>query len=298
MFFSAFNPFLFGNYNGVDINNRGIELALSGDLIKRTNFSFSGSLIFSSASNKVTEIPGAVDQIYLEGFFSNGLYSVLRTGENYGAVLGNTFRRINSQFLIDLDGSYVVNPFPQIIADPTPDFSSHGIFELRYKSFRLSTAMTFVSGGEFVSHSASAMLARGVTTDTQKDRELPIIKSGVQLNLNGDFVPIDYQVFPFEAYFNAGIAGNEGAIFDGSYFKLRELAFSWDVPQRMLLSTPLSSITLTAYGRNLLTHAPGFPEGINFDPEYSSTGSSNIRGLDFITGPATRTIGLKISIEM
>ncbi|RYZ80054.1 MAG: hypothetical protein EOP04_26610 [Proteobacteria bacterium] len=84
----------------------------------------------------------------------------------------------------------------------------------------------------------------------------------------------------------------EGYVYDATYLKLREATLTYAFPASLLGRTKfISGLSLSLYGRNLLTYAPNFPD---LDPEQNLTGVSNARGLEFGIQPIARTAGLSL----
>jgi hypothetical protein len=140
------------------------------------------------------------------------------------------------------------------------------------------------------------MLARGLTTDTDFDRFLPLILPGVKEDADGNIVPNDIQGYAGDYFFAAYFGADEGSIFDGTVIRLREVSLSYDLPKKWLDNTPFGSISLRAVGENLFFNAPNFPVGVNFDPEVLSLGVGNGRGFDLLTGPTAKKYGVSLNV--
>jgi hypothetical protein len=86
----------------------------------------------------------------------------------------------------------------------------------------------------------------------------------------------------------------EGAVFDATFVKLRELKFGYTVPDRLLGRLPLRDINLSVVGRNLAlwTDVP------HIDPETSSvSGGTVIPGAESVAIPSTRSMGFNLSFR-
>ena len=117
----------------------------------------------------------------------------------------------------------------------------------------------------------------GVTVDTQIGNFGAIATLG---ELNGDVAnqlsPLDANRIPFLIRLmvtgNNGVFGNyfdpdENITFDNTYFKIREVALSYELPKSKFPKSPFDHIDFTISGRNMFFYAPGFPSGFNFIPE-------------------------------
>jgi hypothetical protein len=136
------------------------------------------------------------------------------------------------------------------------------------------------------------MLARGLTSDSDFDRFLPLILPGEDAEGNANTVQGYVGDYGFAAFFGA----DEGTIFDGTVVRLREVSLAYSLPASLLEKTPFGSISLRLAGENLWYNAPNFPPGVNFDPEVLSLGVGNGRGFDYLTGPTAKKIGATLSL--
>ena len=104
-----------------------------------------------------------------------------------------------------------------------------------------------------------------------------------------------------ESWYRTGIGGGFGdnqaynfAINDATWTRFKELSISyainWPGFQR---TTHLSSIVLTATGRNLIL----WTDMVGVDPEINQYGVSNGYGLDYFTNPSTRSFLFSIAIN-
>ena len=137
----------------------------------------------------------------------------------------------------------------------------------------------------------AALLARGNTIDTDVDRFIPVILPGVK----EDGTPNDIQVYMGDEFFQAYFGANEGAIFDGTNIRLREVSLAYVLPDNIIKKTPFGRIGITLSGENLWYNAPNTPVGVNFDPEVLSLGVGNARGFDLRTGPTAKKYGVTLN---
>ena len=196
--------------------------------------------------------------------------------------------------IVDNNGYYLSNPELGQIGDPNPDYKMTGISTLSYKSFSFRMQWEFTKGGDMYSGTVSALLARGVTKDTDFDRAVPTYwKDAVKQ----DGTPNDIQQSANNLYFSSlGFYNNELAIYDATVLRLRELSLSYSLPKKMLDKTPFGNVSLVLSGQNLWYNAPNFPEYTNFDPETTSTGVGNGRGFEYLTGPSSKRFGGSIRV--
>jgi len=295
--------------NAAEINNRGLELGawiapFKGDIQYRLGVNF------TTNKTLVLGIADGVDQVAVAGFTNLGNFAIepiniadLPDGQTaddfplaterdgqllfpFAVIQGSTFERVDGA-----QGFYVENEDTNPIGDPTPNYTISYLNTLSWKGLSLFVNINYVDGGDIYSGTARTLLARGNTIDTDFDRFLPFILDGV----NADGSPNQTQIYAGDAFFEGFFGPAEGAIFDGTTLRLREVSLGYTFPKTILEKTPFGSMSLNVSGENLWFRAFNFPEGINFDPEVLSTGVGNGRGIDFLTGPTAERFGVSFN---
>jgi len=100
-----------------------------------------------------------------------------------------------------------------------------------------------------------------------------------------------------DAFFSGYGAADEGAIFDATNIRIREISLSYILPKSLYKSAGIGDISLKVYGNNIWYKAVNFPEGLNFDPEVLSLGVGNGRGFDLLTGPTAKRFGAALNVK-
>lgn len=275
--------------NAASITNRGVELGLNltpitGDL------TWDLTLNYTTNEGIVDEIYPGVEQIVIAGFSNLGNFAI--PGEPYGAMRGSAFARgPNGGILVNNVGSYVVDPDPQIIGNPQPNYTLNWINDISYKGLSLGWQWDYTDGGDIYSVTTATMLARGNTVDTDVDRFLPLILPGEL----ADGSPNNIQTYIGDAFFDGYFGADEGSVFDATVIRLRQVSLAYVFPEKVLTKTPFGRIGITLSGENLWYDAVNFPEGVNFDPEVLSLGVGNGRGFDYFTGPTAKKYGITLN---
>lgn len=124
-----------------------------------------------------------------------------------------------------------------------------------------------------------------------------------EIDFNSEVSPNDVAVQPggigyvgyFYTYYGNGFNRDniEAATYDATYFKLRELSFSYDFPKRLISKAGIASLRLSLVGRNLLL----FSDVPTIDPEtYSIRNGLFVNGYESTQIPSTRTFGFSVNI--
>ncbi|WP_299313988.1 SusC/RagA family TonB-linked outer membrane protein [uncultured Aquimarina sp.] len=297
-------------FNAGQIDGEGIEIALGLTPVKTDSFSWNIQNNFTAAETEVVEIPE--ERILTSGFGGLGNYAI--EGLPLGVIVGTYYiRDDNGNILVDAtntttQGRYLTsNDVPvednlAVIGDPNPDWRMTTINTFSYKGLSLSAQLEYTHGGDILSNTASNLLTRGVTRDTE-DRESTTILPGVVgnpttglpvLDANGQPIQNTVQIGANDIYFQNVFRANEGQVFDGSTLRLRDVTLAYKLSEEMLAKTPFGSISFAISGQNIWYKAYNFPEYLNFDPEVLSTGVGNGQGLDFQTAPTSKRYSFSI----
>ena len=275
--------------NAAEINNKGIEARLTGTIIQKNDWNLSLTGNFTKNVSTVNKIAEGIDQV---SFGGRGNYAI--PGEPYGVLQGNPILRdANGNAIITGSGLTQRDPNQAIIGNPAPNFNTTLITELSYKWLSLRVQFDYQDGGDMISATSYTLLGRGIAQDTDFDRFVPIIAKGVQ----ADGTPNTVQITSTNHYWaNGGVFNSELQVFDATHARLREISLSAAFPSSWLAKTPFGSASLTLSGQNLWHKAFNFPNGMNFDPEVSSTGVGNGRGYELMSGPSAKKYGATLNL--
>lgn len=316
-------------FNAGEIRNYGVELAASITPIKR-NFEWTVDFNWARNNSEVVSLIDGVDRFLLRQWFSLGVYA--EVGQPYGVIRGNApLRDENGNILVQPNGRIRVDRDAEL-GNVTPDWIGGIRNGFRYKGFRLSVLFDFRKGGDLYSGTMVRATNFGITEESLYGRDDYYFSSiilgennnerrGVGLFGNsydnsdrprgaiyedsfvgvvdpetGEFVagdPNANYISPMNFFFDAG-SNQERFTYDGSFIKLRELVFSYDLPNSLMDRLPLQSARLSLVGRNLAILFQNTPEGI--DPE-SSTTSGNGQGIEYAAFPPAASYGVNLQLS-
>ncbi|SDJ13863.1 SusC/RagA family TonB-linked outer membrane protein [Flavobacterium noncentrifugens] len=288
------NGYVVQAQNVSEISNKGIELGVSLGIIvpKEDGFGWNLSGTFTKNKNIVGTLGLGVDKIAIAGFTNRGNFAI--PGRPYGVIMGSSILRdANGNFIVGSDGNYVVNSELTEIGDPNADWKSTVINEISYKNITFGFQFEYQKGGDIYSNTANALLSRGVTEDTNFDRNATFVLPGVSANGNVNTVQISSTQYGFN---NSGFFIDEQSVYDATNLRLREISLSYSLPKRMLEKTPFGKISIAVTGQNMWYKAFNFPKHLNFDPEVMSLGVGNGQGFDYLTGPSAKRYGFNINL--
>ncbi len=288
-----------------ELQTKGIEIDYNIDIVRPNDsdsFKWNISGNFYADENEVTDLDDNIDQIALTQSVTGEAANYAVEGRPYGVILGSTVQLDNNgNRLVDNGGNYVIDNTLREIGDPNPDWTTNLNSTISYKGFSFYMDWQYRHGGDIYSVTTASLIGRGVVDrDDPINREALYVLPGVRQIPNTDgtttTIPNDIQITAANLSFtNYGIqAANSFRIFDGSTFRLNELAIGYKLPSKFLNNTPFGSLSIRASGFNLWYKAYNFPNDVRFDTNSLSTGVGNGLGIDFITGPSTRRYGLSI----
>jgi len=288
--------------NSGEIENKGIELSLSGTVIKTGDFNWDLQANWFKNVNRVKSLYEGVENILLNSQWD--ISTNLVVGQPYGMLRGSDFVYTNGKKTVDEDGMYLEGDDPiALLGSTLPDWNAGITTTLKYKGISLSGLVDISQGGKLYSVDMQYGLATGIFAETAglNDKGKPkrdpvedgggILNEGVYENGSpnttyvwaGDWYgAFQYDYLPTAAY-----------IYDASYVKLREVALSYSLPSKLLANSPVSRVSISIVGRNLWIIHKNMPY---YDPE-ASLSAGNIQGIADGAYPSTRTLGLNISVS-
>ena len=278
------------------LDNKGIELLLTGKPVKAEKFSWSISFNIAFNKNKVLALippdnnPTPVSNDAAPRFGpSVSIQNIV--GLPYAQIVGSQYKRDSAgQIVYDdagLPSQKDVFPVPlgSAIYKTTGGFSN----EFNYENFTLSFLLDFKYGAKIYSGSNFMYYYFGHHIKTLEGRETGYIGRGVTEHGQPNTKSV-----PSEDYFKQlpDIIAEE-FVYDASFIKFRSLSIGYSVSQSLLKKTVIKAFSFSVVARNIATLMKHTP---NIDPE-SNYNNTNAQGLELSSYPAVRSIGFNINIK-
>ena len=290
--------------NAGSIENKGMEMDISYEIMKKKDWLVSVDWNWTRNRNKVLDLNGAAS-ILLGGL--NGVSSRAVEGYPLGALWGIGFQK-------DTKGAYILNTngFPiseveqKVLGDPNPEWRSGLGFNVEYKNFKLYALFEHSQGGDMVDATEAVLLDYGVSKTTGKETTATAnlktasgatILSGTTFrgnigNFGGGNVALD------QSWYNGlgGFFGNvlEPFITDATWTRLREVTLSYRITRKHLPKfTGLSSVNIELSGRNLWLNS----KLKTIDPDSNVEGSGSGRGIVYFNNPGSRSYLFSIKLN-
>jgi len=280
--------------------NKGIELTLNGTPIKRGDFSWEASFNFTLVNNKLLNIDGVATTIQNSGEgqyrptvgpYANGagVYGVV--GLPLAQIMAYDYKYdANGNIIVGIDGIPIRGAFTPM-GSGLPKYYGGLNNSFSYKSFNLSFLIDYRFGSKVLSATDFLSNYYGLNKKTLVGRETGIVVKGVKEN----GTPNDKVVSAQDYY--PGLVKNVSTttVYDGSFIKLRQITFGYNLSANLLKNTPLAGVNISFAARNLLTlmrHTK------NFDPEDAFSPLAGNAGLEGAGLPQTRNYGLSLNIKL
>ncbi|QOD61819.1 SusC/RagA family TonB-linked outer membrane protein [Polaribacter haliotis] len=275
------------------IDNKGLEIALSTINVDKEDFRWTSDFAFSLNRNKVVSIlgedndgDGVEDDLINSGYFIGKTLGTVYWYENQGIyqqsdVDNGTIldgMRPGDYILedVDSDGRITSDKDRQFLGDTNPNFRWSLTNTLKYKKFSLLTYFYSIWGGNghFLSNSDTPYFD---FTAGRRDLNHPVYDYWTPTNTNA--------YYPRPGYRNTA-RYRASKYVDRSFIKLQKVALSYDMSE-IVKPIGLQGLRLTLSGDNLFTYAPHWK---GLDPETN-------QGNTWTSRPSLRTYLLTCSFN-
>ncbi|MCF6403014.1 hypothetical protein L3C95_09030 [Chitinophaga filiformis] len=281
--------------NMADLRNEGIEVSLSANNYgSRRDVGLSGTLSFFAYNTTVTRVNQGDNFTPIAGF--SNVHKALVQGQPLGVIVGSTYLKdASGNVVIGEDGFPLVNPTPQVIGNPIPDFVVKFNNNVSWKKFTLQADWEWKKGGETWNGTQAALdyYGRSAITSTQRGVTNYIFQ-GVQQNGHVNDIPVSFydpaQPVEKNRWTRYGLSGVAAAYVQKTdYLRLNNVNLSY----RFNLHHNKQLLTLSTYVSNILlwsAYKGADPDQLLFD-------QPNTTGLDFFNLPAVKTYGFNVSLQ-
>jgi TonB-linked SusC/RagA family outer membrane protein len=270
------------------LRNRGIELELTTNNIRKKDFKWSTSANFSHNKNKVLELgdeayilnQGERTELYLNevgspfvqyfGYRTDGVWlSQADIAAAQAAGLTSTLSNVfvaGGLKLVDINGDNKLDANDrEVIGNPYPDFIWGITNNFTWKAFDLSFMFQGSQGGQLINGDPNYNESKRYNKNYNRDRWLSPMFPG-DGNTPYSTVGFNWMLTDY-------------VVEDASYVCLRELIIGYTLPSKIAKSLHLSSLRAYFSGQNLYFQTPGSYRGINTEARFTS-GPYNTPAID------------------
>jgi TonB-linked SusC/RagA family outer membrane protein len=293
------------------LENKGIEAALNFTPIRNKDWEWNVGVTFAKNWSKVKELWDGLDEYTVPtgGYTSyRGVSYVLKVGEPIGIF------KLPATAIVEDEGSpyygyRIVNTNGYLTASTTdydymgssqPDFVMGFTTSLKYKGFTLAATGNWQKGGLMYSGTSYITHFNGNSTQTvYNERDAFIYPHSVK-QVSGQYVENNIPVYTYNMYAAQGNYSynpetRKEFIVSRTYFKLRELALTYDFPKSIARKLSMQNLSVGLVGHNLFLFTP---KGQNYiDPESSNYGNDIDSEFGETIGTvSTRSYGVNLKV--
>lgn len=274
--------------NAGNIENSGIEIALTATPVRTKNFTWDTQLNWSKNNNKVVSLTEDTKEQLLSDASVTFLNIVAHEGGSFGDIYGTGYQRDEKgNIIVDDKGQPMGTSDKVLLGNNQPDWLAGWSNTLTYKNWTLSFLVDMRKGGDVYMGSIKAGNTNGTLKESLYGRD-GIVFPGV----TEDGV-VNTKEIRGDQYWAALGGITEAWMYDATNIRLRELSIGYSFPKSILRKTPFTALRLSFVGRNLWmikSHTKGF------DPEAGYT-SGNAQGIEFGSMPTMRSLGFNLGVS-
>jgi hypothetical protein len=187
----------------------------------------------------------------------------------------------------------VIDPTTQILGRSVAPYTMGLTNEFRYKSFSFSFLLDGKFGNKIFSIFELYATRMGKLKSTLPGRDGGLHLQGVDQSGGIYDTTITQTGGVLRNYYDNLKTYSDHFVHDGSFIKLRQVIFSYNIPVNRLKFVRLQTASISFVARNLLIL---YRDTKNFDPEQSFT-NSDAQGFESIGLPRTRSYGLNLAVK-
>jgi len=279
--------------NSGQSENKGVEMLLT--LVPVESDKFTWEFTTNAAYNKtevlslLTETPG--ERITVGTHVFNGELRQI-VGMEMGQVAGFGYKRDEQgRRIFGANGIPLRTPNLINFGSALPNWVGGFNNSFNYKGVMLSFLIDFKLGNTMLSGTNFNATRHGLHKMTLEGREGGVVGEGV--NEAGETNTV---VAPVQSYWEVvrSQALVEPVIYDGGYWKLRQITLGYDFTKHLPENQPFKSVKLNFVANNVFMIKKWVD---NIDPESFGYSSDNLVGMESTGLPSTRGLGFNLNVK-
>lgn len=281
------------------LSGSGVELSLSGSLVKVGDFKWDLGVNYSHFETIVDEIYEGLDEVSIASTGQYGFYAVV--GMPFPQLKANVYQR-------DPQGRIIVDPssgYPLTETDlaplgkTTPDFIVGMTSSIKYKGFSVAATLDYRGGHVYYEQGSDAMEFTGRSqasvSSNRQDFVIPNSVIEVSDGVYEENTNIMISGGKMDYWQNVYNEVKSNYVKDASAVKIRELSVKYALPQKYMANTPISKLSVGFIAINPFTWLP--EENRFSDPEFNNTNSNVIGVGGYFQSPPVKSYGVTVNVE-
>jgi hypothetical protein len=273
------------------INNKGIELLLTGRPIKANHFTWDVTYTYSYNKNTVKELAAGQNSFFLGTSVNNYVSIYAEVGKSYGQIQAYPLKKdAQGRTVYAANGNEEQGDPVDVGTGVAP--SAMGITNsFNFHRFNFSFLIDGKYGNKIYSGTNLYGDRFGLLKSTLPGRDSGLPLSGV--DDNGQPFNYTVPVSDIATFYDNRKNISSFFVYDGTFIKLRQVILGYDIPTKSIGPIKIQSLNLSFVARNLLILYKKAP---NIDPESTFT-AGNEQGLEMFGVPRTRSYGLNLMVK-
>jgi outer membrane receptor protein involved in Fe transport len=273
--------------------NRGIEMLIGITPVESSNFTwdftFNGNYNKTKVLSLLTDKEG--ERITVGTHVFNGELRQI-VGEEMGQIAGFGYKRdVNGNKIFGTNGLPLRTTALVNFGSALPDWVGGFNNAFNYKGITLSFLIDFKLGNMMLSGTNFNLVRHGLHKMTLQGRQGGVVGDGVNESGTKNTVAAPVQAY-WEVVRSQALV--EPVIYDGGYWKLRQITLGYDFTKFMRSNWPVKGIRLNFVANNVLILKKWVD---NIDPETFGYSSDNLIGMESTGLPSTRGLGFNLNIK-
>lgn len=284
--------------NAANTSNKGLELDLSGTVIKTGNINWKIGVNWTHQSSNVESIVSGVNALPI----GNAAWAVV--GHSYPELEGYDWTRdpANGKVIVDPNTGLPTRASKlSILGQSVPSDLIGFSTTFKYKSFSFQMTADYRGGYVIYNSNLGTTLDHSGTSITSAiaGRQRFVFPNSEYL-VNGAYVPntnVEVQDGNFNFWPTLYQSIDANYVTSAAAWKLREVALSYSLPKQLISDIKfVKAVTITVSGRNLLMFVPSTNKFT--DPEFSNDTGNGVGTTSLNQLPPTRIFSTTLSVTL
>jgi hypothetical protein len=280
--------------NSGSSRNNGVEALLTLVPVKTKDFQWevnlNGSYNITKVLSLATDKEG--ERITVGTHVFNGELRQI-VGQEMGQIYGFGFRRdAKGQMVLGANGIPLRTTDLISFGSALPKWVGGINNSFNYKGFSISALIDFKLGNTMLSGTNFNAVRHGLHKMTLEGRSTNGI-TAVGVNINGETNTVKANVQDYWSVVRSQ-ALIEPVIFNGGYWKLRQITAGYDISKFIPKNTPIQGAKISFVANNVLMLKKWVD---NIDPESFGYSSDNLVGMESAGLPTTRSLGFNLNVK-
>lgn len=303
---STATAFSYATVNAGEIENKGIEIALSGTPIQTQDFTWQIGINWSKNQNKVVSLNQGRENLQLANFQAGASLNAT-IGQPYGTIRGTDYvYDAKGNKVIGDDGLYLQDE-DKVLGNTQAKWIGGISNKFTYKNVSLSFLIDVKKGGSIFSLDQAFGTETGMYNNSAGLNDLGnpvrnpvttgpdsggVILPGVLEDGTPNNIRTDASTSGGTA-FSSDTNPQKAYVYDASFVKLREMSITYSLPSKYLDKMFIKGLSFSVLGNNLWIIHKNLPYA---DPEAGSS-AGNIQGYQSGVMPSVKVYSFNVKLN-